>query len=272
MSNHLISAVYKRQLGSHMRKSVMALLADKASDDGSGIWASKQTLADELCCSKQTVISTMTRFIEDGLLRETGSRKCRTGATVEYTINVDALEALPLVACHAAKQSRALTGQAGQPVNLTGARGQAAGPKPLEPSYSKKDKPSSSPRKKPKIPLPEGWEPKPLTPGTLCAQIVATWQAGRMERELSKFRDHALKTDARWSDWDAAWRSWIQRAEDFERPNYERSDPTADALNRFIAGSVSAGFGAGEMPSAGCSDLDGRRGTDGMDLIGYRRA
>ena len=59
VSNHLISATYKRDLRTPMRKSVMALFADKASDDGTGIYASKQTMADELCCSKQALLDTV---------------------------------------------------------------------------------------------------------------------------------------------------------------------------------------------------------------------
>jgi hypothetical protein len=229
VSNHITSAVYKRQLGTHMRKSVMALLADKASDDGSGIWASKQTLADELCCSKQTVIATIQGFIADGLLHESGTRKCSTGATVEYRIDVAAIDALPLVDCHA-KRSSALTGQAASPVKSTAPRGQAAGPKPSRtPQLPKKGKPSLVARPKkspiPKHPLPDGWEPKPLTLGSICAQIVSRWQPGRIERELSKFRDHALKTGAQWSDWDAAWRTWVQRADDYGGDSHGRPSP-----------------------------------------------
>jgi hypothetical protein len=96
---------------------------------------------------------------------------------------------------------------------------------------------------KPKIPLPEGWEPKPLTLGTMCAQIVSAWQPGRIERELSKFRDHHLRSDQRWSDWDAAWRTWIQRAGEFERggngygnEQFGTDSLTAIALQRFNVG------------------------------------
>jgi biotin operon repressor len=106
VSNHLISAAYKRDLKSPMRKSVMALLADKASDDGTGIYASKQTMADELCCSRKAIIDTIKAFLGEGLLVEIGTRRAPNGFTVEYGIDVDALEALPLVKCHADKAKR----------------------------------------------------------------------------------------------------------------------------------------------------------------------
>jgi hypothetical protein len=145
VSNHLISTTYKRELRTPMRKSVMALLADKASDDGSGIYASKQTMADELCCSKQTIIDTIKSFMADGLIVELGTRRAPNGFTVEYGIVVDALEALPLVRCHAdreARKSGRLTGQPNRPVREIDRSAsltppvQQVDPNPPEPSSS----------------------------------------------------------------------------------------------------------------------------------------
>ena len=127
MSNHLISEAYKRQLGSMARNAVMVLLADKASDDGTGIWASKQRMAEELGTSKQTVITTVKSLIADGLLIECGQRKCANGYTIEYAINVKALHQLPVVNSH---QSSSFTGQAASPVKQDDLTSQAALPKP----------------------------------------------------------------------------------------------------------------------------------------------
>lgn len=124
MSNHLISEVYKRQVGNIARKAVMGLLADKASDDGSGIWASKQRMAEEIGASKQTVIATLKALIDDGLVREAGKRKCPNGYTVEYAINVVALRAIPLIKSQQDDQSENLTGQAASPVNEATPTGQ----------------------------------------------------------------------------------------------------------------------------------------------------
>lgn len=105
MSNHLVSMVYKRDLGSVTRKAVMVLLADKASDDGSGIWASKQCMADELCLSRLSVRKVIKTFVSEGLIVEVGRRECSNGYTTEYALNVAAIEALPLVGWHATRQS-----------------------------------------------------------------------------------------------------------------------------------------------------------------------
>jgi biotin operon repressor len=103
-------------------------MADKASDYGTGIWASKQTMADELEVSKQTVITTIKGLVNDGLLVEVGHRRCATGYLVEYAIDLAAVRALPLVKAHAKDRSKGLTGQAALPVKLADPTGQAALP------------------------------------------------------------------------------------------------------------------------------------------------
>lgn len=129
VSNHLISEAYKRRIDGLAKKSVMVLLADKASDDGTGIWASKQTMADELGTTKQTIIATIKTLIAEGLVCEIGQRRNANGYTVEYAINVLALKALPLVGAHCDRSSR-LTGKAASPVKKADPTSQAALPKP----------------------------------------------------------------------------------------------------------------------------------------------
>jgi len=135
-----------------LRKSVLALLADKASDDGRGIWASKQTIADELDCSKRAVIETVKAFIDEGILKETGKHKVATGHTIEYAMMIDAVEALPLVESEKARQLRkankgcaTVTGEPDAPVNEVHGRGEPGAPKPsLNLSPSTSDDKSSS--------------------------------------------------------------------------------------------------------------------------------
>src|SRR3546814_20036288 len=120
MSNHLITECSKRKIGSLTRFAMMSYLADKASDDGRGIYASKQTMADELDTTKKTVIDTIKALIADGLLIVVGERACINGHTGEYAIDVDALRALPLVACWQRKKDRAearAPGEASPPFN-----------------------------------------------------------------------------------------------------------------------------------------------------------
>jgi len=107
MSHKVTTLVYSRKAGSAVRKAILAYMADRASDDGSGIWASKQTIADEVECGRSTVIRVCNEFVAEGILKETGKRKCANGATVEYTINLVAVQALEPI--KPAKQSRSGT-------------------------------------------------------------------------------------------------------------------------------------------------------------------
>ncbi len=55
MSIHVASICTRHKFGSATRKQVITFLADKASDDGSGIWCSKGTVAQSTELSKSTV-------------------------------------------------------------------------------------------------------------------------------------------------------------------------------------------------------------------------
>lgn len=65
--------------------------------------------------------------------------------------------------------------------------------------------------------LPVDWEPLPFTPGTMAAQTVLRWEPGRIERELSKFKDHHTAAGTRWENWQAAWSKWVNNSDDFQR-------------------------------------------------------
>jgi hypothetical protein len=100
MSNEVTGAVLKRNLGTVTRKAVMLLLADKASDDGTGIWASKERMASELCMTTRGLRLAIKALVSEGLVMEVGRRPCRFGYTQEYAINLAALAATPLVDWH----------------------------------------------------------------------------------------------------------------------------------------------------------------------------
>nr|WP_323778400.1 hypothetical protein [Amylibacter sp.] len=69
-------------------------LADKASDDGSGIWCSKGTIQRHTELGETTVKRTVREFLKEGILVETGARTCKNGFTVVYRIDLAKVEAL----------------------------------------------------------------------------------------------------------------------------------------------------------------------------------
>lgn len=98
MSWHIVAKVYSRRVGSATRKAILAYFADKASDDGRGVWASKATIAAELEMGRSTVIRTVNDLVSDGILSVTGEHKVKNGATVEYAVNIAAIDRLPKAA------------------------------------------------------------------------------------------------------------------------------------------------------------------------------
>lgn len=60
--------------------------------------------------------------------------------------------------------------------------------------------------------LPEGWQPV-LT--ERAQQIVDGWPPGQFENQLRQFRDHAADKGRVSKDWQAAFRNWIDKANEW---------------------------------------------------------
>jgi len=86
MSWRVANKCAERRFGSAARKQIIMFLADKASDDGSGIWCSKGTIQRHTELGESTVKRTINDFLREGILIETGRRKCKNGYTVVYNI------------------------------------------------------------------------------------------------------------------------------------------------------------------------------------------
>jgi hypothetical protein len=126
MSRLVATLVYSKRVGSMARKAVLAYCADRASDDGTGIWCSKVRIAEEVECSKQTVIDTLRALVAEGLMSEVGRRKCVSGFTVEYALNLSAIRALPDVREGESGPNLDPMGSTSGPVQIL--TGQATGP------------------------------------------------------------------------------------------------------------------------------------------------
>ncbi|WP_158644537.1 helix-turn-helix domain-containing protein [Paracoccus jeotgali] len=95
MSNLISATVQRRVVGSATRKSVLLYMADKAADDGSGIWTSKANIARDLELGVRAVQYAIRSLVDAGLLIEIGQRDCKHGYTVEYGIVIDVVSVLP---------------------------------------------------------------------------------------------------------------------------------------------------------------------------------
>jgi biotin operon repressor len=256
LSNHLTSLVYKLDVGSLMRKSTLVLLADKASDDGTGIWASKQTMADELCCSKQAVINTLEAFVNEGILIKEGQRDHLNGYTIMYALDLAKLEALPRVKRWAGDQSTMLTSQRGGPVKRDDSGGQRRLPKPSSTPSPPAEADASAPpqgglpldlnEEKPEAEtpkrgsrIPDGWTPPPIeTLPEPTQAVVRQWPAGAYAFVAVGFVSHwTAESGARASkkDWGKAWVKWLHgegaRVMSMARSGLRFADATAAAAD-----------------------------------------
>ena len=84
MSWRVAKECSERKFGSAPRKQIIMFLADKASDDGSGIWCSKGTIQRHTELGASTVKRTIKDFLDEGILIETGQKRCKNGHTIVY--------------------------------------------------------------------------------------------------------------------------------------------------------------------------------------------
>jgi hypothetical protein len=98
MSWRIANECAERRFGSAARKQIIMFLADKASDDGSGIWCSKGTIQRHTELSESTVKRTIIDFLQEGILIETGRRHCKSGYTVIYRIFLERVAAMETTA------------------------------------------------------------------------------------------------------------------------------------------------------------------------------
>ena len=91
MSHKVVSLVYSRRVGSAYRKAILAYMADRASDDGRGVFCSKGTIAEETEIARSTVFKTIRDLVEEGVLIEAGAR----GRISGYALSLAALHQFP---------------------------------------------------------------------------------------------------------------------------------------------------------------------------------
>lgn len=98
MSWRVANECAERRFGSAARKEIIMFLADKASNDGSGIWCSKGTIQQHTELGESTVKRTICDFLKEGILIEPGRRPCKNGFTVIYRIELARVMALESMA------------------------------------------------------------------------------------------------------------------------------------------------------------------------------
>ena len=94
MSNLVSNLIQLRKVGSSTQKAILMYMADKASDDGSGVWVSKKNMASDLEMSIRTLQTNIRDMVSAGILTEAGQKKHKNGYTVDYTLNLERIGTL----------------------------------------------------------------------------------------------------------------------------------------------------------------------------------
>lgn len=98
MSWEVAKLCSERKFGSPVRKQIVMFLADKASDDGSGIWCSKGSIHRHTELGESTVKRAVNELVQEGILIETGQRRrCKHGYTIVYQMNLAVVQTLELI-------------------------------------------------------------------------------------------------------------------------------------------------------------------------------
>lgn len=107
MSKHLVTLIYGKVVGKAIgddpkrvataviRKAVLVALADRANDDGSGVYVSKSRVAAELECDRSTVIRACYSLEDESFLHVVGKKTGNHGYTDIYQISVSRIHDLP---------------------------------------------------------------------------------------------------------------------------------------------------------------------------------
>jgi len=96
MSNIVHKLVLDRKVGTQTRKSLLLYMAYRASDDGSGVWVSKPRIARELEMGERTVQKCTKELLDLDLISAIGRRRCASGYTTVYQLNLKSIIALDL--------------------------------------------------------------------------------------------------------------------------------------------------------------------------------
>lgn len=222
MSRHVVSLVYSRKAGSLLRKSVLAYMADVANHDGTGVWSSKQRIADEIEASRRGVIDCIKGLVKDGILAESGKRKCANGYTIEYSIDLDMVSALPLMPHNQEEGCKSALVNDVHPTREPDAPDPCTQftqtvlnrPKPTTNVVDARDAQTPLKAKTKRTPkrgsrMSETWAPTQMD---YAHATKAGLGPQEINHETDQFRDYHISKGTISKDWAASWRTWCRNA------------------------------------------------------------
>lgn len=203
MSIKVMSAVWECEGLDAAERLVMLSLADHADDEGT-CYPSIARLCLRTSMSDRGVQKVMARLIERGFLAVEMNAGKR-GANL-YRLTATPERSSPPNDVHPRTTFT-------QPPNVVRITPEPGSPEPSvtikEPS---EEKAAPKSRRRPEVPLPEGWIPNDRNISDAQAR---NFSAQEIHDEAERFRDYHFARDTRFRDWDAAWRTWLGNAKRF---------------------------------------------------------
>lgn len=77
--------------------------------------------------------------------------------------------------------------------------------------------PEKKPRRRPEVPLPDGWVP---SESNISDARSKNFTDAEISENADAFRNHHHARGNRYRDWDAAWRTWLGNARKFSAPRH----------------------------------------------------
>lgn len=212
-------------------KLVLLAYAERHNDETGYAYPSVAWLVEFSSLDRKTVLASVDRLVEAGLLTDTGKRAGATRQIKVYSVNV---ETVPKTEQSQNRNSPVFPREQSQKRDTDTVRNLSLS----EANASSRD---ARPKARPSRRAPEGWEPKPSTIEALTAE---GYGPGELERALSMVRDHEFAKPK--TDWDAAYRNWVRRDPPararHDRPDNQdrQSARREDRLGRMLAGAQRA--------------------------------
>jgi biotin operon repressor len=203
VSIRIMSAVFESKTLGPTERLVMLALADHADDEGK-CYPSILRLCERTGLSERAVQTNVKKLTEAGYLAvHIGGGK---GNANLYFVSPNPAANAPRTKCTPAPDA---------PQTPHDVRPNPA-PDAPEPSGNIKE-PSieAAPRRrrKPEVAIPEGWVPNERNIADARERGFSAWE---IEDEADKFRNHHTARGSLFRDWDAAWRTWLGKARQFQ--------------------------------------------------------
>ena len=220
MAMKLVSAAFKVELPA-CQKAVLVALADQADRQGR-CWPGVPSLSQRTGWSVRSVQLALKALAEDGHI----SRRKRTGTSSIYVVH-------PRSDCTAKGRRRRTTGGAtsAPPETLhprnsgsSVVQEKAVGGAAAAPKSSRTIKNHQLLGKR-KSALSTKWNPESFSEKSKSAAVVASWSDDELAAQVEQFKAHHTAKASRFSDWQAAWSTWVLNSRAFRAGKIEKAAP-----------------------------------------------